>query len=57
MRRNSKEMVREKGAESKVNEKLRRNPMKVDVEAERRGKRVDMEDGWQEAVVKARRRG
>lgn len=57
MRRNSKEMVKEKGAESEINEKLRRNPMKMDVEAEQRGKRVDMEDGWQKAVVKARRRG
>lgn len=30
--------------------------MKMGVEAERRGEQVDRKDGWQEAVVKARRR-
>lgn len=36
-------------------EKLRRKPMKVDVEIEQGGERVDRGDGWQKAVMRARR--
>lgn len=34
---------------------MRRKPMKVGMETEREGERIDKRDGWQEAVVKARR--